>query len=195
MSDAENNNKPENNEQETNAQEATASNEPKQDVENNPLQAELEKVKKDHLYLLAEYDNYKKQVIRDRSHLMKYANENVLRDVISVMDNFSLALQNEVTAENIEGFVTGVKMIEKEMLNTVEKYGAVKLQSLGEKFDPSVHEALGTEPAGEHASGHVSKVFKEGYKLHDRLLRPAQVIIASEAADETSDNTSEKKDN
>jgi molecular chaperone GrpE len=151
------------------------------------LTQELEKAKKDYLYLMAEFDNYKKQAIRDRSHFMKYASENVLRDVIQVMDNFYLALQNEITSENIESFLTGVKMISKEMQNTVEKYGVIKLQTLGEKFDPSLHEALGTEPSSEYPSGHITKVFKDGYKLHDRLLRPAQVIIATEKI--------EKKDN
>lgn len=147
------------------------------------LTQELEKAKKDHLYLMAEFDNYRKQAIRDRSQFMKYASENVLRDVIQVMDNFILALQNEVTPENLESFVTGVKMISKEMQNTIEKHGVIKLQTLGEKFDPSMHEALGTEQTDEYQGGHISKVFKDGYKLHDRLLRPAQVIVATEKKD------------
>lgn len=147
------------------------------------LEQEVEKAKKDYLYLLAEYDNYKKQAIRDRSQFMKYANENVLRDIVHVMDNFNLALQNEVTSENLESFVTGIKMISKEMLNTIEKYGVIKLQTQGEKFDPSLHEALGTEPTNEIPNGHIARVFKDGYKFHDRLLRPAQVIIATEKKD------------
>jgi len=144
---------------------------------------ELEKSKKDHLYLMADFDNYKKQAIRDRSQFMKYANENLLRDIVQVMDNFYLALQSEVNPENLESFVAGVKMISKEMQNTVEKYGVIKLQTLGEKFDPSLHEALGTDPTNEYPIGSISKVFKDGYKLHDRLLRPAQVIIAAEIKD------------
>ncbi|MCB0347781.1 MAG: nucleotide exchange factor GrpE [Bdellovibrionales bacterium] len=147
------------------------------------LNADLEKAKKDHLYLMAEFDNYRKQAIKERSQLMKYANENLLRDIVQVMDNFNLALQNDITAENIESFVTGVKMISKEMQNTVEKYGVIKLKTQGEAFDPSLHEALGSEPSSDVENGHILRVFKDGYKLHDRLLRPAQVIIATEKKD------------
>jgi molecular chaperone GrpE len=177
VSDAENKNGSENTE------ESTSSSTSELQAKVDSLQQELDKTKKDYLYLLAEYDNYKKQAIRERSNLLKYASENLLRDIVQVMDNFHLALQSDVTAENLESFVNGVKMISKEMLNSVEKHGVVKLQAKGERFDPSVHEALGSEPSSEVESGHILHVFKEGYKLHDRLLRPAQVIIATEKKD------------
>lgn len=180
MSDAENKNEADAPE-ENNDSPISESTEQAEQIEK--LTADVEKAKKEHLYLLAEYDNYKKQAIKERSQLMKYANENLLRDIVQVMDNFNLALQNDITSENIESFVAGVRMISKEMQNTVEKYGVVKLKSHGEAFDPNQHEALGTEPTDEIKSGHISKVFKDGYKLHDRLLRPAQVIIAAEKKD------------
>lgn len=159
--------------------ETKESSEETQQQEVPDLNAELEKAKKDYLYLYADFENYRKKAIQERSQIMKYANENLLRDMIQVMDNFQLAISMEVNSENIKSFVDGVNMISKELKNTIEKYGVSPINAETD-FDPNLHEALGTEETDEVESGKIFKVFKHGYKLHDRLLRPAQVIIATE---------------
>lgn len=151
-----------------------------ENTDNVDLLGELEKTKNDFMYLRADFDNFKKSAIKERSQLVKYGNERLLVDLVDVLDNFEHALNMEITPENIESFQEGVAMIQKELFNSLEKYGLTKLESKGKAFDPTVHEALSSEPSEEVEPGHITQVFKEAYKLHDRVIRPAQVVVAKE---------------
>lgn len=142
------------------------------------LRQQAEKAKNDYLYLRAEFENYKKNAIRERSELSKYGSERVLNEVISVIDNFERALDLHVTPENLSTYVQGVKMTANELKSVVQKFGVVEIPALGLPFDPILHEALGTEETSDVKEGYVLKVFKKAYKLHDRVIRPAQVIVA-----------------
>lgn len=148
------------------------------------LREELTKAKNDYLYLRADFDNYRKKVIEERSSWKKYGAEGVLRQIIAVLDNFDLALMTEVNADNLQSFHEGVKMIRAEMGSSLETAGVKEIDVLGKAFDPQIHEALGAEESTEMEDGHVLRVFKRGYKLHDRILRPAQVIIAKKPSSE-----------
>ncbi|MEC9281708.1 MAG: nucleotide exchange factor GrpE [Bdellovibrionota bacterium] len=148
------------------------------------LREELTKAKNDYLYLRADFDNYRKKVIEERSSWKKYGAEGVLRQIIGVLDNFDLALMTEVNPENLQSFHEGVKMIRAEMGSSLGTAGVQEIEVMGKAFDPQVHEALGAEESSEVEDGHVLRVFKRGYKLHDRILRPAQVIIAKKPSSE-----------
>jgi molecular chaperone GrpE len=144
------------------------------------MHAELEKAKNDYLYLRADFDNYKRSAIKERSDMVKYGCERLIVDLLNVLDTFDHALEMEITPENIGSFKEGVEMLRAEFQNTLGRHGVTALQAMGQPFDPNYHEALSSEPTSEIPAGHISKVFKNAYKLHDRLIRPAQVVVAME---------------
>lgn len=142
------------------------------------LQELADKYKNDYLYLRAEFENYRKHVIRERAELQKYAAERVLHDVLGVLDNFERALEAKVTTENLKTYAQGVEMTAAELKSTLSKHGVVEMKSEGVPFDPAVHEALSSEASSAVPEGHVLRVLKKAYKINDKLLRPAQVIVA-----------------
>lgn len=142
------------------------------------LKEELNKAKQDYLYLRADFDNYRKKVIEERSQWKKYGSEGVLRELVGIIDNFDLALQTEVTSDNLESFHQGVNMIRSEITSSLERAGVKEVSSVGEAFDPTLHEALGAEVSDEVEDGHILREFKKAFRLHERLLRPGQVIVA-----------------
>ena len=148
------------------------------------LKAELEKAKNDYLYLRADFDNYRKKAIEERAQWRKYGAEPVMRELVGIIDNFDLALMTEVTPENLDSFHQGVKMIRSEISSSLERAGVREIDATGQAFDPNLHEALSAEESTEVEDGHVLRVFKKAYKLHDRLLRPAQVIVAKKPSAE-----------
>lgn len=144
------------------------------------FKAEAEKFKNEYLYLRADFDNYKKNVIKERSDYMKYGSERVFVELLEVFDNFERALSFEVKPENLQSFVQGVKMIQDEIKQLLGRFGVSELPSEGAKFDPNIHNALSTEPTDKVSPGCISQVLKKPYKLHDRVIRPGQVIIAEQ---------------
>lgn len=151
------------------------------------LEAELEKVKSEFLYLQAEYENHRRQAIKERSDLLKYGAEHLVRDLLNVVDIFDMALKTEVNAENFEQFQEGVIMTSKELLNCFERHGIRRIESQGKPFDPQMHEALSSEETNSMEPGYIYRVHKEAFKLHDRVIRPAQVVVAKEPSDSGSD--------
>ncbi|RME15036.1 MAG: nucleotide exchange factor GrpE [Bdellovibrio sp.] len=155
---------------------ADADNKTEKEIE--ALKKELEKSKKDYLYLRAEFDNFRKQVLKERAEQAKYGGERVIHDILEVMDNFARALSTEINEKNFTSFKEGVQMISKELHNVLERHGVKELEAEGKAFDPMEHEAINSEETNEVPEGHVIQVLKKAYKLHDKLLRPAQVIVA-----------------
>ena len=144
------------------------------------LQAELEQAKKDNLYLRADFDNYKKGAIKERSELIRYGAERIVSDLLDLLDNFERALAMELTEDNIQSFKEGMSLTRNEFHKVLHKFGVQPVESEGVKFDPMVHEALSSEETDRVPPGHISQVFKKAYKLHDKLIRPAQVVVAKE---------------
>lgn len=145
----------------------------------NQLKADLDKAKSEYLYLLAEFDTYRRNAIKERSDLSKYGAEKFIREFLDVFDNFERALESEMTADNMKSFRDGVQMIAGEFRTMLQKHGVEEIKAQGEPFDPNKHEALSSEPRSDLPAGHVARVFKKAYKLHDKLIRPAQVTVAT----------------
>lgn len=146
----------------------------------NPLTEALaaaEKAKNEFLYLRAEFDNYKRNMIKERSDLVKYGSERLLNEVLNVVDNFDRALDTKVSADNYETYSKGVQMTAAELKSVLTRFGVSEISTVGAAFDPTVHEALGSEES-TLPPGNVTKILRKGYKLHDRLIRPAHVIVA-----------------
>jgi molecular chaperone GrpE len=141
------------------------------------LKAELQKAKNDYLYLLAEFDNYRKNAIKERSDLVKYGSERFVREFLGVFDNFERALETDKGTE--QNFREGVQMIANEIRALLKNFSVEEVPAAGQAFDPSQHEALSSEPREDVPAGHVAQVFRKAYKMHDRLIRPAQVTVAT----------------
>lgn len=142
------------------------------------LQEQAEKYKNDFLYLRAEFENYKRNAIKERSDLIKYGGERFIRDLLEVVDNFERALQVQVTPENMATYKQGVEMTAQELKNLLNRHSVQEVQSEGAPFDPMIHEALSSEATDQVAAGHVARVFKKPYKLHDKIIRTGQVVVA-----------------
>lgn len=138
----------------------------------------LEKAEKDYLYLRAEFENFKRQSVKERSQLLKFGAERLARDLLDTLDVFKSALASEVTEENFGEFVKGVEMTAQSMKAALEKHGIVEVDCVGQPFDPNTQEALSSEVSEDLPEGHVTQVFKSPYKYHDKLLRPGQVIVS-----------------
>ena len=144
--------------------------------------ADAEKFKNEYLYLRAEFENYKKQAIKERSDTRKYGAERVIVDLLGVLDIFETALATELTPETLGNFRKGIDMTAAELRSTLQRHGVTEVPSKGKPFDPSVHEALSSEETNEFPNGTVTQVFKKPYKLHDRVVRAGQVVVAKPKA-------------
>lgn len=165
--------------EENNSQNSTSPNENLDtSSEIQKLQDQAEKFKNDYLYLRAEFENYKRNAIKERSDLIKYGGERFIRDLLEVVDNFERALQTNINAENFSTFKKGVEMTAQELKTLLQRHSVAEIPAEGAPFDPSVHEALASEASEQVAAGHVLRVFKKPYKLHDKVIRPGQVVIA-----------------
>lgn len=148
------------------------------------LEQLAEKHKNDFLYLRAEFDNYKKHAIKERSELLKYGAERLIIDLLEVVDNFERALETKASAENFQNYVKGVEMTSQELRQTLNKFGVAVVESQGKAFDPNIHEALGSEPSDSTPAGHITRVLKKPYKMYDKVIRPGQVIVAKEKSND-----------
>ena len=129
------------------------------------------------LRLSAEFDNYKKRSAREMESFRKYANESLLKDLLPVVDNLERAIQS---SENNEAacIVEGVDLTLKDILKILEKWNVNPVESMGKLFDPNFHEAMMQEETDEYPENSVVKELQKGYTIHDRLLRPALVVVS-----------------
>lgn len=144
----------------------------------NDLQSLVDKARSETLYLRAEFDNYKRNAIKERSDLQKFASERVFVELLNILDNFERALAMKVGPENIATYVKGVEMTAQELKALITKFGVTEVISHGQPFNPQIHEALSSEETSEVPEGHVFRVFRKPYKLHDKVIRPGQVVVA-----------------
>ena len=129
---------------------------------------------------LADFDNYKKRAARDREDVYRYAESDILKDVLPTVDNLSLALSNAKDKDN--EFVKGVQMVYDGLLKALADHGAKPMADLvGKELDPNFHEAIATLPSAEVEEGKISNVAKTGWTLNDKLLRAAQVVVSAGA--------------
>lgn len=175
MSDSENKQAP------PNKNNAEASVEPGAEVKSELelAQEESAKWKNEYLYLRAEFENYKRNTLKERSDLLKFGSERVVRDLLEVVDNFERALQVEPTPDTVQTFKVGVQMIAKEIKEVFAKHNIHEVPSEGQAFNPLYHEAISSEPTNSVPEGRVARVFKKPYKLHDKVIRMGQVVVAT----------------
>jgi molecular chaperone GrpE len=140
------------------------------------LRAEASGLKDRYLRAAADMDNQRKRFERERTEYLQFAQGDLFKDLLSVLDNFERALKTRDTGEGA-GFQEGVELIAKQLQDLVRKRGLTPVASVGEAFDPSVHQAVLTEEAEGVEEPVIGEELQKGYKLHDRLLRPALVKV------------------
>ncbi len=133
------------------------------------------------LRTMAETDNFKKRAARDKEEAVRFANEDLIRKLAPVLDNFDMALaaaQNQTQAGAVQSLQTGVAMILQQLRQILQEAGLTEVDATGKVFDPNLHEAVSQQESADVPEGHVLQQLRRGYKLRDRLIRPASVVVA-----------------
>ncbi len=132
----------------------------------------------------ADFENFKKRAAREKQEAIKYANEALLEKLIPVLDNFDMALtaaQTEST-EAAQSLLKGISMIQQQFKSVLTGAGLEEINALGQAFDPKLHEAVAQRETTEAHEGQVIQQLRKGYKLKERLIRPATVVVAKQPA-------------
>ncbi|MEL7305509.1 MAG: nucleotide exchange factor GrpE [Myxococcota bacterium] len=144
------------------------------------------------LRLAADFDNYRKRSRRELDEARRFGIENLLRDLLPVVDNLlrAIAAETDAVADADEAsknpLLEGIRMVHKQFSDVLDQHGVRGFDSVGTVFDPELHEALSQAPSDEHEPGSVIAEHERGYMIHDRLLRPARVVVAMPQAEEAS---------
>lgn len=132
----------------------------------------------------ADFDNFKKRAAREKTETAQYANFSLLQKLLPVLDNFEMALAAAANAQGdkLASLQSGVQMIQQQLKNALLEGGLEEIDAAGKPFDPNFHEAISQQESAETPEGSVLQQLRKGYKLRDRLLRPATVIVAKKPA-------------
>ncbi|NLD19939.1 MAG: nucleotide exchange factor GrpE [Clostridiales bacterium] len=150
--------------------------EPKKETDKEERPEAEEDADTRYLRLMADFQNYRKRVEKEKSDIYSYANEKLITELLAVLDNFERAFDQEVCDA---GFKEGMDMILKQLGDVLNKSGLAEIAALGEDFDPNYHNAVMTEETEEYESGKVSGVMQKGYTLNGKVIRPSMVKVVS----------------
>lgn len=142
-------------------------------------QAQVEKEKKEYLFLMAEFDNFRKRTVKEKSELIKNAAEGVLKGLLPIVDDFERGLEASAKATDAEDVRKGMELIYQKLIKYLAQNGVKPIESTGKPFDPELHEAIAMVPVGEDESkkGMVIDTPTKGYTLNDKVLRHAKVAV------------------
>lgn len=157
--------------------------------------AELEKenadLKEQLLRKIADFDNYRKRMIKEKQETLDYANTNLLKDLLDSLDNFDRTIEAAASAKDAASIADGVKMVSKGLVSLLEnKYNLTSYGAVGDVFDPEIHEAIGSAE-GAVAEPVLSQVYLKGYKLKDRVIRHAKVMVTMPDGSVKAEDTAE----
>lgn len=139
------------------------------------LEDALNEANNKYIRLFAEYDNYRKRTAKEKSETYSNASAKCIEELLPVIDSFERSLDVECTDEN---FKNGMSMIFGQLKNFLEKMNVTAIDALGAEFDPNIHNAISQQDGTDYASNHVCTVFQKGYRIGDKLIRPAMVAVA-----------------
>lgn len=144
----------------------------------NSLKTELEKINNQYLRLAADFDNYRKRQAQERESLLKYGAEESLKKMIEVLDNVDRAKKSVENIDDINTLKESYDVVFKQIIEVLGKLGLESIDAEGQEFDPNFHEAVMQTPTSEQPENTVVAVMQKGYKLGDKVLRPALVNVA-----------------
>ena len=147
----------------------------------------LENAQKEALYLKAEFENYKRRILKEQESAIKFANEKFISEMVTVADHMDRAMSSakplKAKAEGtplqneLNNFSVGIELTQRELVNLLARFGVEFIGTVGEKFDPGRHEAISQQETSPEKAGTVLEVFQKGSLLHGRLLAPARVVV------------------
>lgn len=149
------------------------------DNEPTDLEAELAAEKDRGLRLQAEMENLRTRTARELVDERKYAPLPLLRDILPVIDNIDRALEAAEQSEEAAALLEGFKLVRQQLVGILQQHNCTRIEAVGEPFDPQIHEAILQQPSEEQPANHVLQETQAGYLLHDRVVRPSQVIVSS----------------
>ena len=142
----------------------------------DPKDQKLEELNAKYMRLMADFQNQKKRFDKEKADIYQFANEDIVKSLLDVLDNFERALAAAKDAD--PAFHEGMEMIFKQLMGALEKAGVSEIKALGEDFDPNFHNAVMMEETDEYESNKVSEVMQKGYTLNSRVIRPSMVKVA-----------------
>ncbi|MBI2844792.1 MAG: nucleotide exchange factor GrpE [Armatimonadetes bacterium] len=155
------------------------------------LRVELEEERKrtkdehdQHLRALADFSNYRRRQQEEYNRAIQFATQEIILKILPAIDNFERALRSAEQAENFEGLVEGVKLTLRQLRDVIEREGVEPIESVGQEFDPMLHEAVMRVETEEYPENTIVEEVQTGYKQHDRVIRPARVVVAGQASNE-----------
>lgn len=157
----------------------TASTETDKTTENSKLQEEYDKLNQQYIRLAADFDNYRKRQEQERENLLRYGAENALKKMAEILDNFERGEKALENVEDCQQIKDSFNLIHKQVIETLQKLGLEEIEAEGKEFDPNFHEAVMQTPTSDHSEHTVINVLQKGYKMGDKVLRPALVNVAT----------------
>jgi molecular chaperone GrpE len=144
------------------------------------LSGELVETKDRLIRLQADFENFRRRAQREREEAVRYGAQNLFKDLLTTVDNLERAIDHarKGGGADLENLLQGVELVQKGLLGLMARHGVTEIEALGKPFDPAHHEAMAQAPDASVAPNTVLEVLQKGYKLRDRLLRPARVIVA-----------------
>lgn len=143
------------------------------------LQGELEEAKNRALRSSAELENFRRRSYRQMEEERRYANLDLFRELLPIWDNMGRAVDAAEKAGEADALLEGFKMVCTQLENVFERFHCVRIDAEGEPFDPNLHEAISQMPSADHPPGTVLHVAQIGFRLHDRVVRPCQVVVSA----------------
>lgn len=144
------------------------------------LEAKTAQLIDQNLRQMADFDNYRKRTLKEKAEIIKNAAADVLTKILPVIDDLERAIEYNGKSDDIDAIKEGTQLIYNKLMHTLDGEGLKKIPAKGEKFDSDIHEAIATVPAAdEDSKGKVIDCTRDGYKLNDKLLRAAQVVVAN----------------
>lgn len=129
--------------------------------------------------LKAEFENYRKRITKEREELLKYANENLISELLPIVDNFERAFSEENKNHDLNSFKEGVLLIKKQIVDLLVKRGLKEIDSVGKVLDPNLHHAMMQRNSQEHQEDVIIEELQKGYMLHEKVIRPSQVVVSN----------------
>jgi len=145
-----------------------------------------------YLRAIAELDNYRKRAARERTDIIKYGKEDIIKDILPFMDSLDRALEHDTG--DIKAFKDGVALIREQLLGCLKKHGVEKIEAAGKDFDPNFHEALMQTESDQHEDNKIVSEMEKGYLLNGRLLRPSRVCVCKKTNKENNDVCEKNED-
>jgi len=146
------------------------------------LEAQVADLKDRYLRALAELENYRKRMQREMREIRARERLETVREFLTVFDHFEMAMAHAEESPDLDALKQGMQMILSEFRKVLENLGVERIDATGDEFSPELHEAVAQEPSEEVPAGHVLRQWKSGYRLGDKLLRPAAVVVSSGAS-------------